>query len=65
MKSIFQGGQSVTVRNPYSPNYSNFGKVQYIDQGGRVWVTLFGQKEPQSFRETELILTRDMIPEEA
>jgi len=65
MKSIFQEGQSVTVRNPLSPSYSNFGKVEYIDQVGRVWVTLYGQKQPQPFREKELILTRDMIPEEA
>jgi hypothetical protein len=65
MRSIFRKGQSVTIRNPLSPSYSNFGKVEYIDQAGRIWITLYGHKEPQPFRENELVLTRDMIPEEA
>ncbi len=64
MKSIFKEGQRVTVRNPDSPHYSEFGKVKYVDVIGRFWVLLYGQKEPQPFYENELILTRDMIPEE-
>ena len=60
MKQLYAINHNVTVVNPKSEDYRNFGRIQYIDQAGRYWVRLYGLHLAKPFEEKELVLTRDV-----